>query len=179
MEEKKLKGQTASIVEFIFGGLLAIGGAGNLAFNPLNGLACIAFGAFLVMTGIQWRMLIKEYRTYMTVLSSDPTGSLTTIAQATNASIGTVKDNLKLMVKKGLAKGIVVDEQGNRVILRQQPADFCCCASFGFARIRGNGSCHLQRMRCEKRNSKRGYRPVRPLWRNDRGLTATQRRRVQ
>lgn len=116
MEEKKLKGQTASIVEFIFGGLLVIGGIGNLALNPLNGLACIAFGAFLVVTGVQWRMLIKEYRTYMTVLSSDPTCSLTTIAQATNASNGTVKDNLKLMIKKGLAKGIVVDEQGNRVI---------------------------------------------------------------
>lgn len=116
MEEKKLKGQTASIVEFVFGGLFVAGGVGNFALNPLNGLACIAFGAFLVVTGIQWRMLIKEYRTYMTVLSSDPVGSLTTIAQATNASNGTVKDNLKLMIKKGLAKGIVVDEQGNRVI---------------------------------------------------------------
>lgn len=116
MEEKKLKGQTASIVEFVFGGLLVVGGVGNLAVNPINGLACIAFGAFFIATGIQWRMLIRDYRTYMTVLSSDPTGSLAPVAQATNTSNGVVKDNLKLMVKKGLAKGLVVDEQGNRVI---------------------------------------------------------------
>lgn len=116
MKEEKLKGQTASIVEFIFGGLIVIGSIQSLRFNPLSGLAWISLGAFLIATGIQWRMLIKDYRTYMTVLSNDPTGSITTIAQATNTSNGIVKDNLKLMIKKGLAKNMVVDEQGNRVL---------------------------------------------------------------
>ena len=114
--EQKLKGQTASVVEFIFGGLLILGGLTSIAMIPLQGIAYVLLGAFLVLTGIQWRLLIKNYKTYMTVLSNDPTGSLTTIAQATNASTTTVKDNLKLMIKKGLAQGMVVDEQGNRVL---------------------------------------------------------------
>lgn len=114
--EQKLRGQTASVVEFVFGGLLALGGIGMVAVSPLQGIAYVLFGAFLVATGIQWRLLIKDYRTYMTVLSNDPTGSLTTISQATNSSVAAVKDNLKLMIRKGLAKDLVVDEQGNRVI---------------------------------------------------------------
>lgn len=116
MKEEKLKGQTASIVEFVFGGLMVIGGFQSFKLNPLTGLAWMALGAFLIATGIQWRMLIKDYRTYMTVLSNDPTGSITSISQATNTSNGIVKDNLKLMIKKGLAKNMAVDEQGNRVL---------------------------------------------------------------
>lgn len=114
--EQKLKGQTASVVEFVFGGLLILGGLTSIVLSPLQSIAYVLFGIFLVLTGIQWRLLIKDYKTYMTVLSNDPTGSLTTIAQATNASTTTVKDNLKLMIKKGLAQGMAVDEQGNRVL---------------------------------------------------------------
>lgn len=114
--EQKLKGQTASIVEFIFGGLIILGAFGSIAINPLQSIAYILFGAFLVVTGVQWRLLIKDYRTYMTILSNDPSGSLASISQATNASTTAVKDNLKLMIKKGLAKDIAIDEQAGRVL---------------------------------------------------------------
>lgn len=121
MGKNKLKGETASIVEFVCGGLLVVSGLSQFVLNAWTALACLFFGLFLIVQGLQWRVLIKDYKAYSALLSADPTGSIPNLAAATKASAKEVKTSLTLMIKKGLMENAAIDEQGNRVVIGCPP----------------------------------------------------------
>ena len=116
MNANKVKGITASIVEFAFGGLFVIGGFSMTRGNLLTGLAWMSFGAFLILTGIQWRLLIKDYRSYSTLIGKDRTTRISYLAQATSQSESTVADNLKLMIQRKMVADIAINEHDKTIV---------------------------------------------------------------
>lgn len=117
MNQTKVKGKTASTVEFVFGALFLFFGISTMSsMMAWWSLAWILLGAFLIVNALEWRVLIRDYKTYSTLLANDPTGSIAKISQATNTSEKTVRDNLKLMIKKGIAIDTVINEQDGTVV---------------------------------------------------------------
>lgn len=120
MDKKKLKGQTASIVEIVLGALLVLSGLSQLGAwhaNIFMGLGWAFVGMFLIAQGVQWRILLKDYRSYMTLLSNDSSGSIANLASATNSSSKSVKENLEMMIKKGLLENAAINEQAGCIVL--------------------------------------------------------------
>lgn len=120
MGQTKVKGSTASIVQCVFGVLLVAMGIIGMGSSLWYALFFLFLGAFLIASGVEWRLLIKAYRLYSVLLESDPSGSIANISNATNTSQKAVKDNLNLMIKKGMAPNMAVDEQGGCVVTRLQ-----------------------------------------------------------
>ena len=118
----KVKGKTRSVWEIVVGVLLVLGGIGGIGSQPLTGLASLFLGAFLIASGIEWKLLARCLRAYSVILSNDPSGSIAAIASATKTPERVVVKNLKLLVKKGLIPDAVVDEQAGRVIVRRASA---------------------------------------------------------
>lgn len=116
MAKEKVKGQTASIVEFVFGALLVLSGFGAMSVNPMNGIVFTSFGAFLIACGLEWRLLLKERRTYLTFIGAHAANTVSGLAQATNSPEKTVKDNLKLMIKKGMVGDFAINEQDGAIV---------------------------------------------------------------
>ncbi len=127
MDQTRVKSGTAS---FIFGALLVLfgftsmgSGVHLLGINSFwRDLAFIFLGLFLIGNGLEWRILGSVCGKYSILLANDPSGSIANLAQATNASEKTVKDNLNLMIKKGVASNIAINEQDGAVVVnnRQQ-----------------------------------------------------------
>lgn len=116
MAEEKVKGRTASIVEFVLGALLVLSGFNVAKVNILNGFAFIAFGAFLIVCGLEWRVLLKERRIYLTFIGANAAATVSDLAQANNSSEKTVKDNLGLMIKKGMVRNLAINEQNGAIV---------------------------------------------------------------
>lgn len=121
MGQRKLKGQTASMVEFIFGGILIISGFGGFsrifgASSVFNALTCLFLGLFLVSCAIEWRLLLKSYKRYSGLIGANATFSISQLAQATSSSTKEVRSNLELMIKKGLAEGYTIDDAEDAVV---------------------------------------------------------------
>lgn len=118
--EKKMKGQTASIVELVLGALLVLSGLSQLGAWNANIFMCFGWafvGLFLIAQGIQWRLLIKDYKTYVALLSNDSSGSISNLAAATSSTAKNVKENLQMMIKKGLLKNAAINEQEGSLVL--------------------------------------------------------------
>lgn len=124
MSQEKVKGSTASNVELVFGILFALGGLGSLSqgFYWSSGriwavLGTLFLGVFLILKAIEWKQLIKLYRTYSTLLANDPSGSIANLASSTSTTVEKVRNNLRLMIKRGLAANLVIDEAADRVLI--------------------------------------------------------------
>lgn len=111
------KGKTASMVELIFGVIFVLAGITNIRSNALLGIAYIAFGAFLIVCGLEWKRLRSLYGTYATIVSNGSVKTISDLAAATHSSPQETKETLKRMVKKGLATNVAVDEQSGQIIV--------------------------------------------------------------
>lgn len=111
------KGKTASIVELIFGIIFVLAGITNIRSNALLGIAYIAFGAFLIVCGLEWRRLRSLYGTYATIISNGTAKTISDLASATHSSPLETKETLKRMIKKGLATNVAVDEHSGQIIV--------------------------------------------------------------
>lgn len=123
MGKEKVKGMTAKNVEIVLGVLFLLGAVGSFGQGRLysseavwNNLGALFLGAYLLVRGLEWGQLVKLYKSYSTLLAHDPSGSIANIASSTGSTVEAVKRNLRLMIKRGMTDGIVVDEQGNRVV---------------------------------------------------------------
>lgn len=123
MQQKKLKGQTASIVEFVCGGILALAGFSGFSQISHSGasgffmaLAWLLLGLFLIACGIEWRLLIKSFKRYSGLVGNNSLFPISQLAQATSTSTKDVRSNLELMIKRGLAEGYVLDDAEGTVV---------------------------------------------------------------
>lgn len=123
MGQEKVKGETATKVEIVFGVLIVLGAISTLIQGRAYGsqdvwctLGMLFLGAYLLVRGIEWGQLVKMYRCYSTLLAHSSSGSIAEIASAEGATAESVKRNIRLMIKRGMAPNTAIDEQNNRVV---------------------------------------------------------------
>ena len=123
MGREKVKGETATKVEIVFGALIALGAISSLIQGRVYDsqdvwctLGTLFLGAYLLVRGIEWGQLVKTYRRYSPLLAHNASGSIVEIASAEGTTVEAVKKNLRLMIKRGMATNTAVDEQSNRVV---------------------------------------------------------------
>lgn len=122
MESRVLKGVIASKMEVIVGTIIALLFlAFAISFKYAEGprWVCISFvllGAFYIVRGLEWGKLVSLYRTYEVMLSNSPSGSIDALASATKKPVSDVKKSLKMMIKRGMAGSMVIDEGTNCIV---------------------------------------------------------------
>ncbi|WMJ86053.1 hypothetical protein [Anaerocolumna sp. MB42-C2] len=77
-----------------------------------------ALGLWLIQLGRKRKILLKNFREYVTRLSLDPTGSIENLAASINTSQDVVKDNLQIMINKKFFVDAYIDEINNRVVFQ-------------------------------------------------------------
>ncbi len=117
MTEDYVKGKTARILEFVFGGILIIIGVLSLRQNPMNGITTALLGAFLLICGLQWTALWKTAKSYVALLSSSEEMTIDRLSSAAKETPKEVKENIGLMTKKGVLSGIAIDEHDRRIVI--------------------------------------------------------------
>ena len=128
MAKTKVKGTTASKTEVIFGAILMIlfftGCSNEFLMDKVRWMAAsfVFLGAYFIVRGLEWGQLVKKYRAYEALLANDPSGSLATLASATNTSVKDVKQALGLMIKRGMTGSLTIDEGTERIIGAFSPA---------------------------------------------------------
>lgn len=75
-----------------------------------------AIGILLIALSIKRHKLIKNFKTYVTILSEDPTGSIDNLATPLNVSVDKVRKDLQLMIDKKYFVNAYVDLETNRII---------------------------------------------------------------
>lgn len=122
MAKTKVKGSTASKTEVVLGAILMVlfftGCSNEFLMDKVRWMAAafVFLGAYLIVRGFEWGQLVKRYRAYEALLANDPSGSLSTLASATNTSVKDVKQALNLMIKRGMTGSLTIDEGAERVI---------------------------------------------------------------
>ena len=77
-----------------------------------------ALGLWLIQLGRKRRILLKNFREYVTRLSVDPTGSIENLAASINTSQDVVRANLQNMINKKFFVSAYIDEANNRVVFQ-------------------------------------------------------------
>lgn len=122
MAKTKVKGSTASKTEVVLGAILMVlfftGCSNEFLMDKVRWMATafVFLGAYFIARGLEWGQLVKRYRAYEALLANDPSGSLSTLASATNTSVKDVKQALNLMIKRGMTGSLTIDEGAERVI---------------------------------------------------------------
>ena len=80
----------------------------------------LLFSLLLLYSGIMKRRFVNLFRSYVTILSADPTRSLEVLAINTGASVEVVKKNLQKMIKKNCFENAYIDFNQNRLVFPQQ-----------------------------------------------------------
>lgn len=111
------KGRTARIVEFVFGALFVLSGLSGIAFNPLTGVATLLFGLFLIVCGLQWTVMWQTAKRYDVILSKGAEMTIDHLASAAQEKPNETKENISLLVKKGVLTGVAIDESDRRIIV--------------------------------------------------------------
>lgn len=118
MGEITSKGNIAKVLEIILGIFFLLTSFGGFSMQPVTSLGFLCLGIFFIVCGYQWAQLRSICKKYSTLLSTDPKKSISTLATATNSSVATVRANIQMMIKKGLIENIAIDEQSNRVVIK-------------------------------------------------------------
>ena len=94
MGREKVKGETATKVEIVFGALIALGAISSLIQGRVYDsqdvwctLGTLFLGAYLLVRGIEWGQLVKTYRRYSTLLAHNASGSIVEIASAEGTTV--------------------------------------------------------------------------------------------
>ncbi|WP_455715022.1 hypothetical protein [Anaerosporobacter sp.] len=74
-------------------------------------------GIWLIILSRKRKKLISDFRTYITMLSSDPTGSIENLALNLGTSQDVVINNLQQMIIKKYFVNAYIDSSNNRVVL--------------------------------------------------------------
>ena len=89
MGQERVKGETATKVEIVLGVLFVLGALSSLGQGHLyssqavfNTVGMLFLGAYLLVRGLEWGQLVKAYRSYSTLLTHRPYGSISEIASA-------------------------------------------------------------------------------------------------
>lgn len=74
-------------------------------------------GLMLFNAGKKRTKMRLEFKKYVTQLSIDPSGSLTSLASATGTSVDVVKSNLQYMIKKKFFTDAFINEVANQLVI--------------------------------------------------------------
>ncbi len=86
-------------------------------------LVLLLLSLFILYSGLKQKKLLKFFRSYVTIISADSTGSMEIIAANTGSSVDKVKMNLQEMIKKNYFTNAYIDFERNRIVTsRQQSA---------------------------------------------------------
>ena len=114
--------QFISTIQIIFGVIILL--FGLIGFSTGSDSATVgvatffcAIGILLLFLGIMCKKLISLFRKYIYVLSNDPTGSISNLAEATKASESAVIKNLQKMISKKFFVNAYIDYNLNSVIM--------------------------------------------------------------
>jgi hypothetical protein len=83
-------------------------------------VVCIMFdalGFILINLSRKRNRLIKDFKKYVSYISTDPTGSIDNIAASMNTSVDVVKSNMELMIKRNYFVNAHIDANTNCIII--------------------------------------------------------------
>lgn len=86
-------------------------------------LILIAIHVFLIVKGRERKKMRLMFKTYVSQLSIDPTGTIANIASATGQSTDQTKKNLQYMLKHKFFNNAYIDEANDRIVLQSQRTD--------------------------------------------------------
>jgi len=75
-----------------------------------------ALGIWLILLGKKRSKLIKTFKSYVSRLSTDPTGSIDQLASSSSTSVDIVNKNLNEMIKKKYFVNAFIDKDRNCII---------------------------------------------------------------
>lgn len=83
-------------------------------------IMCIVFDVIsiaLIMASRKRKKLIAEFKKYVSILSTDPSGSIANLAAAEGTSQDVVKANLELMIKRKYFVNAYINQETNCIII--------------------------------------------------------------
>ncbi|MBW6411380.1 hypothetical protein [Clostridium weizhouense] len=106
------------IITCFFGiGFLGCISSGNIdAATIILAIVFLSLGVWLIILSRKRNKLIKNFKTYVSILSVDPTGSLENLASSLGTSQDIVKNNLKLMCDKKYFVNAYLDTERNCIV---------------------------------------------------------------
>lgn len=123
------------LIQFIVGGALAffcgLAALVSMFDNVKDGVGMILFawlvtlaGVLIFNGGLKRKKLIKDFKRYVAVISSDPTGSIENIARSLNTSQDVVLKNLQKMIDKKYFINAYINQELNCIVInaRTTPA---------------------------------------------------------
>ncbi len=75
-----------------------------------------ALGVLMIVFSRKRHRLIQSFKTYVTILSNDPTGSIANLAMKTGTSEDVVRNNLELMIKKRYFANAAIDRSTDCIL---------------------------------------------------------------
>jgi len=120
-------GKIASIVGFLFGGIMLLGTIllfldGDLdEFGAGVMIVIIGFCVFLIIVGRRIKTRIRRFRQYVSLISAHNMTSIDLLASNTKQTSAFVKADLQTMINKRFFTNARIDSATNSIVIQGQP----------------------------------------------------------
>lgn len=119
------------IIQMVFGVVLtAFWGFGLIVFlfdfeltSFIICLVFVAIGVLLILKALQTKRLLSQFKKYVAVISTDPTGSIENLASALDISQKVVTHDMELMMKRKYFVNAHIDREVNSVVIEVRQSE--------------------------------------------------------
>lgn len=121
------------LIQFIIGGVITffcgVTAVVSMFDDVKDGVGMILFAWFITLIGViifnrglKRNKLIKNFKRYVAIISSDPTGSIENISRLVNAPQNVVLKNLEKMIDKKYFVNAYIDREHNSIVINSHTA---------------------------------------------------------